>query len=632
MALPIEDYAVIGDTETVALVGRNGSIDWMCVPRFDSPAAFAGLLGAARHGCWRIAPRHAVTEVTRTYRGDSLVLDTTFTTSEGRVRLTDFMPIRSHRPAVVRIVEGLEGSVPVRMDLVVRFDYGSIVPWVRAAEPTAACRLAGIDAVGGADGLTVRSSVPLEGHDLTTVAEFEVQAGQREQVLAVWHPAHEAAAQGFDPEESLDATLYWWELWSSHCGYDGEWPDEVRRSLITLKALTYAPTGGIVAAATTSLPEFLGGVRNWDYRFCWLRDATFSLHALLDAGFLAEADAWSEWLRRAVAGDPDDMQIMYGVRGERRLTELELAWLPGYESSAPVRIGNAASGQFQLDVYGEVMEMFAVAAERTGGLAPDAVDLARFLVEHVERVWSEPDDGIWEVRGPRRHFVHSKVMAWVAVDRWIAICEHRGGDVDLDHWRALRDRIHDDVSTNGWNEQVGSFTQYYGSDRLDGSLLMLGLVGFLAPDDPRLAATVDAVQRELLVDGFVLRYRTDVEHPAPADAGADAGEQDPVALAATVDGLPPGEGAFLLTTFWLVDNLVLLGRLDEARALFERLLSLRNDVGLLSEEYDVDRGRQLGNVPQAFSHIGLVNSAANLSAAAQVAKGSIHRRARRRSS
>lgn len=632
MALPIEDYAVIGDTETVALVGRNGSIDWWCVPRFDSPPPFAALLGTARHGCWRLAPKGEVVSVSRRYRPDTLILETTFTTADGVVRLTDFMPIRDGNPAIVRIVEGVSGRVALRMDLVARFDYGAIVPWVQAVDPTGASPLAGIDAVGGADGLTVRSSVPLEGHDLTTVAELDVGEGDRHELIAVWHPSFEAPSPGFDTEEALQATQYWWELWCSHCRYDGEWADQVKRSLITLKALTYAPTGGIVAAPTTSLPEFLGGVRNWDYRFCWLRDATFSLHALLDAGYDAEAAAWSEWLRRAVAGDPDDMQIMYGVTGERRLTEAELDWLPGYESSRPVRTGNAASGQFQLDVYGEVMEMFAVAAESDGALSDDAIDLGRFLVEHVEKVWTEPDDGIWEVRGPRRHFVHSKVMAWVAVDRWVAICEQL--DVDaarLGRWRTLRDAIHDDVCRQGWNADVGSFTQYYGSDRLDASLLMLGLVGFLPADDARIVGTIEAVQRELLADGFVLRYRTDLEVPDAQEPGADAAAEDPVALAATVDGLPPGEGAFLLTTFWLVDSLVLIGRADEARSLFERLLSLANDVGLLSEEWDVERGRQLGNFPQAFSHIGLINSAANLSQAAVVAQGPLVRRARPRS-
>jgi GH15 family glucan-1,4-alpha-glucosidase len=579
-----------------------------------------------------LAPTHGVTAVDRRYRHATLVLETTFTTATGRARVTDFMPVNDGHPAIVRIVDGLEGTVTMRTDLVVRFDFGGIVPWVRAVTPTMACPHGGVDAVGGADGLTVRSSVPLEGHDHTTVATFDVAAGQREELLAVWHPSHEQASHGFSASEALEATLYWWELWSAHCAYDGDWPAEVKRSLITLKALTYAPTGGIVAAPTTSLPEFLGGVRNWDYRFCWLRDATFTLHALLDAGYDTEARAWSEWLRRAVAGDPDDMQIMYGVGGERRLTEATLDWLPGYEGSAPVRIGNAASGQFQLDVYGEVMEMFATEAEEGAGLPPDAMDLARFLVHHVERVWSEPDDGIWEVRGPRRHFVHSKVMAWVALDRWVGLCEQQEHRVEeLDRWRALRDRIHDDVCTKGWNDRVGSFTQHYGSDRLDASLLMIGLVGFLPADDPRVAATVDAVQRELLVDGFVLRYRTDAEQPDPAELGADPAAADPAAMPTTVDGLPPGEGAFLLTTFWLVDNLVLLGRLDEARGLFERLVGLVNDVGLLAEEYDVARGRQLGNFPQAFSHIGLVNSAANLSAAATVARGTLARRARRRS-
>lgn len=600
MPLPIEDYAVIGDTGSVALVGLDGSIDWLCAPRFDSPAVFAALLGDPSHGRWQLAPAETPTKVTRRYVDDTLVLETEFTTSSGTVVVRDGMPIRDGGPSIARVVEGRAGTVAMQMELVVRFDYGSIVPWVRRVTPRPSERggsLFGGTAIGGGDGLVLRAGVEPEGHDLTTVASFDVREGERVPFTLSWFASYAATPEAFDAIAALDECESWWREWSAGCTYRGRWRDEVLRSLITLKALTYAPTGGIVAAPTTSLPEWLGGVRNWDYRFTWLRDATFTLNALLDNGFADEATRWSEWLRRAIAGSPDKLQIMYAVDGGRRLTELELDWLPGYENSSPVRIGNEASGQFQLDVYGEVLDMLFHSLECLGHhLGRDSWDLARFLVEHVAKVWADPDDGIWEVRGPRRHFVHSKVMAWVAVDRWVKLCEMARPEEDLDHWRSLRDTMHRQICDQGYNADVGSFTQYYGSTELDASLLMLMLVGFLPPDDPRMVATVEAVQRELVVDGFVKRYRTDV---AP--------------VGATVDGLPPGEGAFLLTTFWLVDNLVLLGRVDEATEIFERLLALRNDVGLLSEEYDVAAGRMLGNFPQAFSHIGVVLSAHNLS-------------------
>ncbi len=600
MALLIEDYALIGDTETVALVGRDGSIDWLCLPRFDSGACFAALLGTKDNGRWRIAPPRDIQRVDRRYRGDTLVLETVFTTSTGTAAVIDFMPVRDDNISVIRIVEGRSGTVSFDMELIVRFDYGAIVPWIHGGE------YGGVG-IGGADGVSLRTTAPISGRDLTTVSSFDVSEGERVPFALCWFRSYEKPPPPVDPSDALTATEQWWQAWSARCTYDGDHAPAVLRSLITLKALTYGPTGGVVAAPTTSLPEFLGGVRNWDYRYCWLRDATFTLTALSEAGYADEAVAWSEWLRRAVAGSPKKMQIMYGVAGERRLPEQVLDWLPGYEGSSPVRIGNAASGQFQLDVYGEVMDMFLHSHACLGNRLPsDAWDLARMLVEHVREVWNEPDDGIWEVRGPRRHFVHSKVMAWVAIDRWVRLCEGDGNrSDDLTEWRTLRDDMHRQICEQGYNPTVGAFTQYYGATELDASCLMLALVGFLPSSDPRIIGTVEAIERELLVDGFVRRYRTEVAHPSPA---AGPGPQT-----TTVDGLPPGEGAFLLTTFWLIDNLVLLGRLDEARAAFDRLLGLANDVGLLSEEYDVANSRQLGNFPQAFSHVGLIVSAHNLS-------------------
>jgi GH15 family glucan-1,4-alpha-glucosidase len=589
MPSPIEDYALIGDTHTAGLVSREGSIDWLCLPRFDSPACFAALLGDERHGRWLLAPRGPVREVRRQYRGDSLVLETEFDTADGVVRVIDCMSPRQHDPDVARIVEGVRGRVPMRMELVIRFDYGSIVPWVRREGGA-------LHAIGGPDSVWLRTPVEVRGENLTTVADFEVDEGQRVPFMLTWHASHMRAPRLLDPIQSTDDAAAWWNQWSRRLEYDGEWKDAVIRSLLTLKALTFAPTGGIVAAPTTSLPERLGGVRNWDYRYCWLRDATFTLYALMLAGLVGEARAWREWLLRAVAGQPKQMQILYGVAGERRIAEQELGWLPGYQGASPVRIGNAAVEQFQLDVYGEVMDTLHLG--RQAGLAADdaAWSLQLALLDFLESNWEQPDEGLWEIRGPRRHFTHSKVMAWVAMDRAVKSVELHGLDGPVDRWRSLRRQIHDEVCREGYDADLGAFVQFYGSERLDASLLMIPLVGFLPATDPRMKGTVAAIQRDLMVDGLVLRY-----HPEGAEE---------------VDGLPQGEGAFVACTFWLADNLCLMGRRDEARPVFERLLELRNDVGLLAEEYDPRSRRQLGNFPQAFSHVALVNTARNLSGAA----------------
>ncbi|HTZ08374.1 MAG TPA: glycoside hydrolase family 15 protein [Acidimicrobiales bacterium] len=590
MALRIEDYGIIGDTHTAALVGRNGSIDWLCLPRFDSEACFSALLGDDRNGHWRIAPDHPAgaegeVQVRRRYRGDSLVLDTEFETPDGAVRLTDCMPLREQYPHVVRMVEGLRGTVPMRMDLAMRFAYGSLVPWVRQLDGL-------LCGVAGPDALALWTPVETRGEDLTTVATFDVPAGERVPFVLSWYPSHDAPPRPVDAGYAIGDTAMWWEDWASMCTYDGVYRDAVVRSLITLKALTYHPTGGIVAAATTSLPETLGGERNWDYRYCWLRDATLTLESLMRGGFHDEALDWRDWLLRAVAGDVSKLQIMYGPAGERRLEEWEVDWLGGYETSKPVRIGNAASGQFQLDVYGEVLSALYEACTVGSAVSASAWDLQVALVRYVATHWQEPDDGIWEVRGPRRHFTHSKVMAWVAVDRGVRTIEEYGLDGPLDEWRALRDQIHEDVCAKGYNDKVGAFTQYYGCDTLDASVLMMPLVGFLPPTDERVRSTVEAIERDLTEDGFVLRYRTE-----------DSGQ---------VDGLAGHEGAFLACSFWLADCLELIGRHDDATALFERLIGLRNDLGLLAEEYDVRASRQVGNFPQAFSHVSLVNAAFNL--------------------
>lgn len=583
MAQRIEDYALIGDCQTAALVGRNGSIDWLCLPRFDSATCLAALLGTPEHGRWLIAPCAEVRRVERRYRPGTLILETDFETDEGAVRVIDFMPIRNQEADLVRVVEGLRGRVSMQMELILRPDYGSVVPWVEHSDD-------GIRAIAGPDALRLHAPVPVSGRDFTTVARFEVSAGQRMPFELHWWPSHEPERRQPFPENALQDTETWWREWSATSTYDGEWRDAVERSLITLKALTYAPTGGIVAAPTTSLPEHLGGVRNWDYRYCWLRDATFTLYALLNAGYLDEARAWREWLLRAAAAKPSQLRIMYGLAGERRLVEQELPHLPGYEGSRPVRIGNGAHEQFQLDVFGEVLD--AMHECWTSGISPGPHGwrLERTLVEHLEGVWQEPDEGIWEVRGPKRHFTHSKMMAWVAVDRAIKGIEQFGLDGPLERWRALSQQIHQQVCREGYNEDKQAFVQSYGSDLLDASLLMMPLVGFLPVTDLRVRNTIEAIERELTHDGFVSRYKT-VE---------------------TVDGLPPGEGTFLLCTFWLADNLALLGRYEDARRLFEGVLAVRNDVGLLSEGFDPRARRLVGNFPQAFSHIGLVNTARNL--------------------
>ena len=589
----IEDYALIGDTHTAALVSRSGSIDWLCLPRFDSPACFAALLGDERHGRWLIAPAGPVESVRRSYQGDSLVLETEFRTPDGVVRLVDCMPPRQRDPDVARVVEGLRGRVRMRMELVIRFDYGSIVPWVRREEGA-------LHAIAGPDSVWLRTPVEVRGENFRTLAEFTVEEGERVPFMLTWHESHRDAPRPIEPIRAVDDTESWWSNWAGRITYEGGWRDAVIRSLLTLKALTYAPTGGIVAAATTSLPEALGGVRNWDYRYCWMRDAAFTLDALILAGLEDEARAWREWLLRAVAGQPRQMQILYGLAGERRISEQELDWLPGYEESRPVRTGNAAVSQFQLDVYGEVMDALYLA--RQAGLQTNeaAWDFQLALLESLESSWSQPDEGIWEIRGPRRHFTHSKVMAWVALDRAVKAVELHGLEGPLERWRALRREIHDEVCERGFDAERNTFVQYYGGSQLDASLLMIPLVGFLPAGDPRVRGTVDAIQDELCVDGLVLRY-----HPDES---------------ASVDGLPPGEGAFLACTFWLADNLALLGRRDEAREIFERLLELRNDVGLLAEEYDPRLGRMTGNFPQAFSHVPLVNTASHLSATASTGR------------
>ena len=579
----IEDYALIGDTQTAALVAIDGSIDWLCLPRFDSGACFAALLGDARNGRWRITPGAEVLSVKRRYRGPSLILETEFTTRTGTIRLIDFMPPRGTEPDLVRIVEGVDGDVPVQMELIVRFDYGSILPWVR--------RVDGLwTATAGPDTLTVRTPATLKGVDFATRADFTIRPGDRVPFVLTWHPSHIAYAVPPDPFETLHDTEAWWTEWAKSFTYTGPWKEQVLRSAITLKGLTFAPTGGIVAAATTSLPEKIGGVRNWDYRFCWLRDATFTLYSLINCGFMSEAAAWRAWLLRAAAGDPARLQTMYGAAGERRLPELILDWLPGYEHSKPVRIGNAAVKQFQLDVYGEVIDALHVARGAGLELDPDAWALEKLILEFVAAAWREPDEGIWEVRGPQRHFTHSKVLAWVAFDRAIKGVEEQGLDGPVERWREVRQQIHQDVCAKGFDAQRGTFTQYYGSPDLDASLLQIPLVGFLPPEDPRVAGTIRAIEQDLVEDGFVHRYRTK----------------------RSVDGLPEGEGAFLACSFWLADAYVLQGRCDEARALFERLLALTNDVGLLAEQYDAASRRQVGNFPQAFSHVSLINTAMNL--------------------
>lgn len=588
MPLPIEDYALIGDGHTAALVGLDGSIDWLCLPRFDSGACFAALLGGPEHGRWLLAPEDGWREVRRRYRDGTMILETDFETESGAVRVIDFMPPSNERRDVLRIVEGLHGRVRMHMELVIRFDYGSVVPWVRRDDGA-------LFAIAGPDTLELHTPVETCGVRMTSQADFEIGAGERVPFVLNYRPSHESAQPNIDAEQALAQTERHWLAWSQRCSFKDRWREPVLRSLLTLKALIYQPTGGIVAAPTTSLPEQPGGVRNWDYRYCWLRDATFTLNALLLAGYTEEALAWHDWLLRAVAGSPADMQILYSVTGERRLGESELAWLPGYQQAAPVRIGNAAAGQFQLDVYGEVMDTLHLA--RAAGHEPQehAWKMQCALLAFLGSHWREPDEGIWEVRGPRCHFTHSKVMAWVAFDRGIKAVEQHDLKGPVEVWRQTRDEIHAQVCEDGFDVRRNSFVQRYGSTELDASLLLIPLVGFLRPDDPRVLATIAAIERELLVDGLVLRY--------------------PIETATAVDGLPPGEGVFLPCSFWLADCMVVTGRRAEAEALFERLIALRNDVGLLSEELDPRTGHMQGNFPQALSHMALVNTARLLSLA-----------------
>ncbi|KDN72674.1 glycoside hydrolase family 15 protein [Streptomyces olindensis] len=587
----IEDYAIVGDEQTAALVGTDGSVDWLCLPRFDSAACFAKLLGDEDNGYWRIAPVGADRCTRRAYRRDTLVLDTDWETEQGTVRVTDLMPQRDRAPDLVRIVEGLDGEVTLHSVLKLRFDYGSIVPWVRRSDGHRV-------AVAGPDSTWLRSEPEVRswGEDFGTHAEFTVRKGDTVAFVLTWHPSHEPRPPLVDPFDALRHSVEDWRAWVSRCRYDGPYRDAVVRSLITLKALTYAPTGGIVAAATTSLPEEPGGVRNWDYRYCWLRDSTLTLGALLAAGYQEEAEAWRNWLLRAVAGDPADLQIMYGLAGERRLPEFELPWLSGFAESTPVRIGNDAVNQLQLDVYGEVMDSLSLARESGLSPQPDVWALQTALLDFLRTHWRQPDEGLWEVRGGRRQFVHSKVMVWVAADRAVRTLElHPELDGDLDGWRALREEVHREVCEKGYDPERNTFTQSYGSRELDAALLLIPRVGFLPPDDPRVIGTIDAVRKELDHGGFLRRYST-----------TDSDQAD-------VDGLPGSEGTFLVCSFWLADALHMTGRTREARQLFERLMGLANDVGLLAEEFDPVTGRQLGNFPQAFSHIGLVNTALALS-------------------
>ena len=590
----IEDYALLGDLQTAALVSRTGSIDWCCFPRFDSGACFAALLGGPEHGRWLLAPASPIRRSKRRYRHDTLILETIVETDEGALRAIDFMPPRGEAPDIVRIVEGIDGEVPMRSELVIRLDYGRIVPWVRRIDDSQV-------AIAGPDGLCFRTPVELHGEDLTSVSEFTLRLGERVPFVLTWYPSHRPPPDAIDPEQALADAEDFWHEWAGRCRHDTDYHEPIHHSLLVLKALTYAPTGGIVAAPTTSLPEAIGGSRNWDYRFCWLRDATLTLLAMLRTGYRDEAEGWRQWLMRAIAGDPGELQIMYGLAGERRLDERDLEWLPGYEGSRPVRVGNAASAQLQLDVYGEVAE--ALYQTRAHGAPPDdnVWSLSRFLLEWLEDNWQRPDAGIWEVRGPNRHFTHSKVMAWVAFDRAVRSHDEFGRDGPVERWRALRDQVRAEILDRAWSEEKRSFTQSYDSDELDASVLLMAAVGFLPATDERFVSTVDAIRRELSVDGLLQRYR-----PA-ADGG--------------VDGLREGEGVFLPCSFWLADALALQGELDEARELFERLLDLRNDVGLLSEEYDPVAGRQLGNFPQALTHLSLVNTALILSE-----QGSLRRR------
>jgi GH15 family glucan-1,4-alpha-glucosidase len=592
VSTPLEDYALIGDCETAALVSRAGSIDWLCWPRFDSPACFAALLGGPEHGRWLLEAADEDARATRGYRDNTLILETRIETAGGVVLLIDFMPPRGRNSDVVRLVRGESGRVRMRMELVLRFDYGRTVPWVTRMDDGA------LRAIAGPDMVMLQTPAPIHGEELKTVAEFEIAAGETLPFVLTHGPSHHQPPNAVEAEAALEATEKFWVDWAAKAKSHGEWDDAVMRSLMVLKALTYAPTGGLVAAPTTSLPELIGGTRNWDYRYCWLRDATLTLLALMNAGYYEEAEAWSAWLLRAAAGAPAQLQIMYGLGGERLLPEFEISWLPGYEKSQPVRVGNAAHEQVQLDVYGEVMD--ALHQARRGGLRLSDADWAFqcAVLEHLEKVWQQPDYGLWEIRGEPRHFTHSKMMAWVAFDRAILDAEQFGLSGPVQHWRRLRQLIHTDVCERGFDHELGSFVQSYGSKELDASLLLLPTVGFLAPTDARITGTIEAVAKRLFVDGFLLRYDTRTSD----------------------DGLPEGEGAFLACTFWLADAYVMVGRIDDARTLFERLLALRNDVGLLPEECDTRSPRMVGNFPQAFSHVALVNTAHNLSRATKPAE------------
>ena len=582
----IEDYAFLSDTQTGALVSRDGCVDWLCFPRFDSPACFASLLGTGENGRWFFHPDEKIERTRRRYRDDALILETEIETKSGAVRLIDFMPPRGENPDIIRIVEGLHGKVSMHMELIIRFDYGHIVPWVRRRHDA-------LEAIAGPDGLILRTPIETCGKDLTTIADFTVAKGDRVPFVLTWFASHEEPPRKVNAEHALHDTEKYWREWSSQFQSKSEWRDAVMRSLITLKGLTYAPTGGLVAALTTSLPEEIGGVRNWDYRFCWLRDAALILLALLRSGYREEAKSWRQWLLRAIAGSPEQMQAIYGVRGERRLEEFEIPWLSGYENSKPVRIGNGASNQFQLDVYGEILA--AIWQADRAGLKLEDPDWALMvqLMKFLESNWQKPDEGMWEVRGGRKHFTHSKMMAWLAFDRAVRLVEECGcpSNEHFRRWKKIRDQIHAEVCERGYNINKKAFTQFYGSDALDASLLLMPVAGFLPATDERVRGTIEAIERELMEDGFVLRYRPEENN---------------------VDGLPGGEGAFLPCSFWLADCLHLIGRKEEARELFERLLNLRNDLGLLSEEYDPREKRQLGNFPQAFSHVALISAAAVL--------------------
>jgi len=585
MALPIEDYGIIGDLRTAALVGSDGSIDWLCLPRFDSSATFAALLGTEHNGTWRIAPAGRVIGSSRRYRPHSLVLETDFETAEGVARVTNCMPLNSTHPRVVRVVEGVRGTVSMELFMSPRFDYGQTRPWIHKVGEA-------VEAGAGPNAVELRGHVPLRAHAFHVTADFSVREGERIGFVLSSHPSWEEVHEPVDPFAVVEQTDDWWRAWAKRSTYDGRWSDEVERSLITLKALTFEPTGGIVAAATTSLPEFLGGVRNWDYRFCWLRDAALTLDALMTAGYVEEATSWRNWVVRAVAGDPEDIQIMYGLGGERRLDEYELPHLEGYEGSAPVRVGNAASGQLQLDVYGELIDAIYRAHELGMPQVQRAKTVGRQVVKWLAEHWQDPDDGVWEVRGGRKQFVHSKVMAWVAVDRVLKFAQEMELEHEVDELTKLATAMHEEICREGYDEKRNTFTQYYGSEQLDASLLLIPQVGFLPPEDPRVIGTVEAIQRELVKDGFVMRY-------IPDESAAD--------------GLPPGEGAFLACSFWLVIDLAMIGRRDEAEALFDRLVALKSDLGIFSEEYDQVNERLIGNTPQAFTHLTLIAAAKVLS-------------------